>query len=49
MQVLKTLVVLVAVLEVFPSFGWFILTAVATHLFIGGILGHRVKQVKTFY
>ena len=46
MQVVKSLVVLMAILEVFPILGWIILTAVAIHLLLAGLSGHVVDKVR---
>ena len=45
MQVLKSMVVMLVLLEVFPNFGFLILTAIAAHLFLGGLCGHLVDKV----
>merc|ERR1719370_573850 len=43
-EVVKSLVVLMAILEVFPILGWIILTAVAIHLLLAGLFGHVVDK-----
>merc|ERR1719234_371948 len=43
-QVVKSLVVLMAILEVFPILGWIILTSVAIHLLLAGLSGHVVDK-----
>ena len=47
MQILKNLLVLTVLLEVFPTFGLLILASIAFHLLLGGLLGHLVSKVAT--
>ena len=45
LQILKNLLVLTVLLEVFPAFGLLILASVAFHLLLGGLLGQVVSKV----
>jgi len=44
LEILKNLLVLTVLLEVFPAFGLLILASVAFHLLLGGLLGHVVSK-----
>ena len=45
MKVVKSLVVLMAILEVFPIIGWIILSGIAIHLLLAGLSGQMVDKV----
>ena len=45
MKVVKSLVVLMAILEVFPIVGWIILSGIAIHLLLAGLSGQMVDKV----
>ena len=45
MQVVKSLLVLMAILEVFPIIGWIILSGIAIHLLLSGLSSQVVDKV----
>ena len=47
MQAVQCLVILVAIFEVFPIFGWLVLFLVAIHLISVGICGYDMDKVHT--
>ena len=47
MQAVQSLVILVAIFEVFPIFGWLVLFLVAIHLISVGICGYDMDKVHT--
>ena len=44
-QVVKSLVVLMVILEVFPIVGWIVLSAIGLHLLLAGLSGQVVDKV----
>ena len=46
-QAVQCLVILVAIFEVFPIFGWLVLFLVAIHLISVGICGYDMDKVPT--
>ena len=47
MQAVQSLLILVAIFEVFPIFGWLVLFLVAIHLISVGICGYDMDKVHT--
>ena len=47
-QAVQCLVILVAIFEVFPIFGWLVLFLVAIHLISVGICGYDMDKVHTY-
>ena len=44
-QVVKSLVVLMVILEVFPIVGWIVLSGIALHLLLAGLSGQVMDKV----